>query len=67
MCDTVVIVVIQIDSLSLLGSLMVAAWVLFTSMGITLARFYKDMWPKQQICGKAVWFVVIFTSLIHLI
>ncbi|XP_072023870.1 putative ferric-chelate reductase 1 [Amphiura filiformis] len=68
--QTFVEVVGEEDQLALIlqkshGSLMVAAWILFASLGITLARFYKNIWPNQHICGKPVWFVmhVLFMTL----
>ena len=37
---------------------MITAWILFASLGITIARFFKNMWPNSKLCGKPLWFVV---------
>ncbi|XP_072023861.1 putative ferric-chelate reductase 1 [Amphiura filiformis] len=38
------------------GCLMMIAWIGLASIGITLARFFKPMWPDTQIFEKPVWF-----------
>lgn len=38
------------------GCLMVLAWVLCASIGVILARYYKDMWPNSGLLGQHVWF-----------
>lgn len=38
------------------GSLMVVAWVLLVSVGILLARHYKNVWEATTICGVKPWF-----------
>ncbi|KAH7970229.1 hypothetical protein HPB49_001342 [Dermacentor silvarum] len=38
------------------GSLMIVAWVLFVSVGILLARHYKNVWEATTICGVKPWF-----------
>ncbi|THD19348.1 Ferric-chelate reductase 1 [Fasciola hepatica] len=38
------------------GCLMVLAWVLCASVGVILARYYKDMWPNSGLLGQHVWF-----------
>nr|CAH8876255.1 unnamed protein product [Trichobilharzia regenti] len=38
------------------GCLMVLAWVLCASIGIILARYYKDVWPNSGLLGERVWF-----------
>jgi hypothetical protein len=40
------------------GCLMILAWVLFASIGIVMARYYKDMWPNNSIIGEKVWFIL---------
>ncbi|XP_038068646.1 putative ferric-chelate reductase 1 isoform X2 [Patiria miniata] len=40
------------------ASLMVIAWVGFASIGITMARFFKPMWPNSKLCGTKVWFTI---------
>lgn len=40
------------------GSLMIVAWVLFVSVGILLARHYKNVWEATTICGVKPWFAV---------
>ncbi|KAK7508306.1 hypothetical protein BaRGS_00000545, partial [Batillaria attramentaria] len=38
------------------GILMIVAWVLFTSIGITTAKYGKPMWPKFKPFGDNIWF-----------
>ncbi|XP_063239185.1 putative ferric-chelate reductase 1 homolog [Bacillus rossius redtenbacheri] len=38
------------------GALMVAAWIGAASVGILLARYYKQTWSGSQLCGKDIWF-----------
>lgn len=38
------------------GSLMITAWILFVSVGILLARHYKNVWESTMICGVKPWF-----------
>ena len=38
------------------GSVMVFTWILITSTGIILARYFKKSWPSRTVCGKPVWF-----------
>lgn len=40
------------------GGLMIAAWIGTASVGILLARYYKQTWVKSQLAGKDQWFVV---------
>ncbi|XP_055385328.1 putative ferric-chelate reductase 1 homolog isoform X2 [Condylostylus longicornis] len=42
--------------LRLHGAFMVAAWIGFTSLGIALARYFKQTWVGSQLCGKDQWF-----------
>lgn len=39
------------------GSLMIAAWVGFTSIGIFIARHYKETWTHKTCGGKDSWFL----------
>ncbi|KAK0181743.1 hypothetical protein PV327_003999 [Microctonus hyperodae] len=39
------------------GGLMIAAWIGTASVGILLARYYKQTWVKSQLAGKDQWFV----------
>ncbi|KAG5444099.1 DOMON domain-containing protein frrs1L [Clonorchis sinensis] len=38
------------------GCLMVLAWVLCASIGVILARYYKELWPNSGLLGERVWF-----------
>ncbi|KAL1481281.1 hypothetical protein MTO96_015718 [Rhipicephalus appendiculatus] len=38
------------------GSLMIVAWVLLVSVGILLARHYKNVWEATTVCGVKPWF-----------
>ncbi|XP_022319684.2 ferric-chelate reductase 1-like [Crassostrea virginica] len=38
------------------GLLMIAAWILFASIGVVLARYYKPMWADRKLLGEKVWF-----------
>ena len=40
------------------GALMVAAWLIAGSMGITIARYFRQTWVGKTIMGKDLWFVV---------
>ncbi|XP_022097205.1 uncharacterized protein LOC110982823 isoform X1 [Acanthaster planci] len=40
------------------ASLMMIAWIGFASIGITLARFFKPMWPESKLLGQKVWFTI---------
>lgn len=42
--------------LRLHGSFMIAAWIGTTSLGIVLARYFKQTWVGSQTCGKDQWF-----------
>ncbi|XP_036332126.1 putative ferric-chelate reductase 1 homolog [Rhagoletis pomonella] len=43
--------------LRLHGAFMVIAWIGTTSLGILLARYFKQTWVGKQTCGKDQWFV----------
>ncbi|VEL08478.1 unnamed protein product [Protopolystoma xenopodis] len=36
--------------------MMVLAWVCFSSVGIIIARYYKELWPNSGLIGERVWF-----------
>ncbi|CAB0030082.1 unnamed protein product [Trichogramma brassicae] len=38
------------------GALMLAAWIGTTSIGMLLARYYRQTWVKSQLCGNDQWF-----------
>lgn len=42
--------------LRLHGAFMIAAWIGTASLGILLARYYKQTWVGRQIMGKDLWF-----------
>ena len=40
------------------GIMMLTGWMLFASVGIVLARYYKGTWAESKLCGEKVWFAV---------
>lgn len=40
------------------GSFMIAAWIGTASVGILLARYYRQTWVGTSLCGKDLWFAV---------
>lgn len=40
------------------GLIMVLAWMVFSSVGMTIARFFKSEWSDKTILGQKVWFQV---------
>ncbi|XP_067657590.1 putative ferric-chelate reductase 1 [Haliotis asinina] len=40
------------------GSLMAVAWLLLSSVGMVIARYYKLMWPDKTVGGANIWFQV---------
>lgn len=40
------------------GSFMLAAWIGTASLGIVLARYYRQTWVGTTMMGKDVWFAV---------
>lgn len=40
------------------GCLMLIAWMLLSSMGILMARYYKPIWPNKRSCNERIWFCV---------
>lgn len=43
--------------LRLHGAFMLSAWIGAASIGIVLARYYKQTWVGSRLCGKDQWFV----------
>lgn len=48
--------------LRLHAAFMIVAWIGTASVGILLARYFKQTWVGSQLCGKDQWFAVRFTS-----
>lgn len=48
--------------LRLHGAFMLIAWIGTASIGILLARYYKQTWVGSQVCGKDQWFAVSYTG-----
>ncbi|XP_078329787.1 uncharacterized protein LOC111104417 isoform X1 [Crassostrea virginica] len=46
------------------GSFMMIAWVMFSSIGIITARFFKDGWEGKTIGGIKVWFQIHRTCMV---
>lgn len=44
--------------LRLHAAFMLVAWIGTASVGIILARYYKQTWVGSQLCGKDQWFAV---------
>lgn len=44
--------------LKLHGCMMIAAWILCTSIGIVVARYYKPVWLEKKLLGEKVWFTI---------
>lgn len=44
--------------LRLHGAFMIIAWIGTASIGILLARYFKQTWVGSSLCGKDVWFAV---------
>jgi len=40
------------------GSFMIAAWVCSASLGMMIARYYKQTWTNSRSCGLDQWFVL---------
>lgn len=43
---------------SFAGSLMIIAWIGFTSIAILMARHYRQDWENRTLCGVKIWFAV---------
>lgn len=46
--------------LRLHGAFMITAWIGTASIGILLARYFKQTWVGSSLCGKDIWFAVSF-------
>lgn len=44
--------------LRLHGAFMLTAWIGTASLGILLARYFRQTWVGSQLCGKDQWFAV---------
>lgn len=44
--------------LRLHGAFMLAAWIGAASIGMLLARYYRQTWVGSTLCGKDQWFAV---------
>lgn len=44
--------------LRLHGAFMIVAWIGTASIGILLARYFKQTWVGSSACGKDIWFAV---------
>lgn len=44
--------------LRLHGAFMLSAWIGVASVGIVLARYYRQTWVNGSACGKDIWFAV---------
>lgn len=44
--------------LRLHGAFMITAWIGTASIGILLARYFKQTWVGSSSCGKDIWFAV---------
>ncbi|XP_062595577.1 putative ferric-chelate reductase 1 [Saccostrea cucullata] len=40
------------------GLIMVLAWMVFSSVGLLIARYFKSQWSERTILGQKVWFQV---------
>lgn len=44
--------------LRLHGAFMLTAWIGTASVGMLLARYFRQTWVGSQMCGKDLWFAV---------
>lgn len=51
--------------LRLHGAFMIAAWVGTASLGILIARYYKQTWVGKSLWGKDIWFTVSISTSSH--
>lgn len=49
--------------LRLHGAFMITAWIGTASIGILLARYFKQTWVGSSLCGKDIWFAVSLSNL----
>lgn len=48
--------------LRLHGAFMIGAWIGAAGIGILLARYFKQTWVGNQLCGKDQWFAVSYPA-----
>ncbi|KAL8591594.1 hypothetical protein ACOMHN_030480 [Nucella lapillus] len=48
----------SINLVKLHGGLMTVAWIMFASIGVLVARFYKPAWHTQTVCDVQLWFAI---------
>lgn len=53
--------------LRLHAAFMITAWIGTASVGILLARYFKQTWVGSQLCGKDQWFAVSISSIENVI
>ncbi|KAK7508097.1 hypothetical protein BaRGS_00000336, partial [Batillaria attramentaria] len=46
------------------GSVMMVAWVMLTSVGIIIARYFKGLLPESSLLGQKIWFQIHRTSMV---
>ncbi|XP_050401798.1 putative ferric-chelate reductase 1 [Patella vulgata] len=46
------------------GSLMTIAWVMAASIGLIIARYFKQVWPNSSFLGQNIWFQIHRTCMI---
>ncbi|XP_050400195.2 putative ferric-chelate reductase 1 isoform X2 [Patella vulgata] len=46
------------------GSLMTIAWVAAASIGLIIARYFKQVWPNSSFLGQKIWFQIHRTCMI---
>uniref|UniRef100_T1I4J4 Cytochrome b561 domain-containing protein n=1 Tax=Rhodnius prolixus TaxID=13249 RepID=T1I4J4_RHOPR len=53
------------------GAFMIAAWIGTASIGIVLARYFKQTWVESSLCAKDLWFALAgfrkFILFIHMV
>lgn len=52
--------------LRLHGAFMITAWIGTASIGILLARYFKQTWVGSSLCGKDIWFSVSAAEVIEI-
>nr|KAG5713994.1 hypothetical protein BaRGS_020322 [Batillaria attramentaria] len=45
------------------GSVMMVAWVMLTSVGIIIARYFKGLLPESSLLGQKIWFQIPLVTL----
>ena len=46
------------SSLNKLARLMIIGWLGLVSIGITMARHFRNDWPEKDVLGTKIWFTV---------